>query len=413
MCDNGSRCAFRDLALRANWPPLQHLYPKGLKDPGEVPSAAPRMPMRFSLHEKQLPCPDNLMEFLLHENVMPQGNGLRVARIPRHRYHDMESSQRQQLLDQALRARIFIVIGGAFEQRMEELTPWLRARGKSVCQLSGRDDKAELSVELGAYLDKLEGYELGTSAWGGSLGTFTCKNQQLFKEDVEFLEADETLRHYLPWGSRSVLADTLEAEKSLQYGPYVFGGDKMRKHCEDAAMAAMTAACADYDARQALQKKHEEQNAVRQAGRVRGKQSASRSAAIKGKGGDVDADAERKCDEEQRLRQRQKLRQRQRQRERQAPHEQPHGDQRQFSSKKSPDQQRKKDKGPRGAAQVREAGSGSVDTGDDAEGEGAAVDATTVAEERGQPKGARPLRSALLRSTRSALPSPRRPNPPI
>ena len=221
---------------------MEHAAAAGDLSRKSVGAAYPRMPLKFSLHKNQLWCPEELKEFLLKGRGMPQGNGLRVVVIPRERYRAMTSEQRLRLLDQALQARIFVIVRGAFDARREDLVSWLGARGKSVCQLSGRDDKAEQSVQLSTYLSNMEGYEQGTSAWSGSLGTFTCKNQQLFQEDVEFLEADDTLKHYLPWGSRSMLVDTLETEKSIQYGPYVFGGDKMRKHCEEAAKSARDAA---------------------------------------------------------------------------------------------------------------------------------------------------------------------------
>ena len=41
------------------------------------------------------------------------------------------------------------------------------------------------------------------------IGTFTCKNANLFQDDLEFLKNDPTLSQYLPWGSESSLADTL------------------------------------------------------------------------------------------------------------------------------------------------------------------------------------------------------------
>jgi hypothetical protein len=43
-------------------------------------------------------------------------------------------------------------------------------------------------------------------------------------------------------GKESLLSDTLETERSLQWGPYVFGGDKMRSACEKAASDALKTA---------------------------------------------------------------------------------------------------------------------------------------------------------------------------
>jgi hypothetical protein len=51
---------------------------------------------------------------------MRQGNGLRVARIPKDVYSQMSAKQRIDIINEALRARIFIILGGAFDQQKVE-----------------------------------------------------------------------------------------------------------------------------------------------------------------------------------------------------------------------------------------------------------------------------------------------------
>ena len=58
--------------------------------------------------------------FLLKEQEMRQGNGLRVARIPKDVYSQMSAKQRIDIINEALRARIFIILGGAFDQQKVE-----------------------------------------------------------------------------------------------------------------------------------------------------------------------------------------------------------------------------------------------------------------------------------------------------
>ena len=107
----------------AGWTPLQQHYnaaAAGDLSRESVGAAYPRMPLKFSLHKQQLSCPEELKEFLLDTKKMPQGNGLRVVMIPRQRYGTMTSEQRLRLLDQALQARIFVIVQGAFDARRED-----------------------------------------------------------------------------------------------------------------------------------------------------------------------------------------------------------------------------------------------------------------------------------------------------
>jgi hypothetical protein len=53
----------------------------------------------------------------LKEREMRQGNGLRVARIPKDVYGQMSAKERIDIINEALRARIFIILGGAFDQQ--------------------------------------------------------------------------------------------------------------------------------------------------------------------------------------------------------------------------------------------------------------------------------------------------------
>jgi hypothetical protein len=51
---------------------------------------------------------------------MRQENGLRVERIPKDVYSQMSAKQRIDIINEALRARIFIILGGVFDQQKVE-----------------------------------------------------------------------------------------------------------------------------------------------------------------------------------------------------------------------------------------------------------------------------------------------------
>jgi len=44
-----------------------------------------------------------------------QGNGLRVARIPKDIYRRMSQQERIEIINMALAARIFLIVSGAFD----------------------------------------------------------------------------------------------------------------------------------------------------------------------------------------------------------------------------------------------------------------------------------------------------------
>ena len=51
---------------------------------------------------------------------MRQENGLRVERIPKDVYSQMSAKQRIDIINEALLARIFIILGGVFDQQKVE-----------------------------------------------------------------------------------------------------------------------------------------------------------------------------------------------------------------------------------------------------------------------------------------------------
>jgi hypothetical protein len=100
----------------------------------------PPLPLIFTSHLQQLPCPDVLRGththtpyvcihthtrvhthvgiytgFLLNGADIQQGNGLRVARIPKDVYRRMSPQERIEIINVALYARIFLIVSGAFD----------------------------------------------------------------------------------------------------------------------------------------------------------------------------------------------------------------------------------------------------------------------------------------------------------
>eukprot|EP00960_Hanusia_phi_P044463 756658-Hanusia_phi.AAC.4 len=201
----------------------------------------PRMPVRFRMPDQRVECPEILRRFLVPPLA---GSNFNLCRIGFEQMKTMSSSELESAVNAAMEHRVFLIMEGAFELLKTDLEKWLSDRSSSVAQLSGRDRKGELSTELGAYLTAMKCYQKGLAnfqyAWSGALGTFTCKNVMLYQEDLLFLETHQVFSKFLPWGAASLLRDDLESEHSLQYGPYLFGGDKMRGSCEAAAKGALS-----------------------------------------------------------------------------------------------------------------------------------------------------------------------------
>ena len=129
-------------------------------------------------------------------NLHRQGNGLRVAKIPHAVYQSLSPQDLRDLLNEALTSRVFLIFDGAFGSLTCDLHEWMGERSKHRVQLSGREHKCELSVQISQYLSDMQGYEEGSSAWNDSLGTFTCKNEALYREDLKILQEHETWRDF-------------------------------------------------------------------------------------------------------------------------------------------------------------------------------------------------------------------------
>jgi hypothetical protein len=138
-----------------------------------------------------------------------------VAKIPHEVYQSLSPQDLRDLINDALKSRVFIIFERAFLSLTCDMDEWMSQRGKNRVQLSGRDKKSELSVQISEYLSDMQGYQEDTSAWNGALGTFTCKNETLFADDLKILQEHETWRDFLPWGEDSPLSDILETSFSL------------------------------------------------------------------------------------------------------------------------------------------------------------------------------------------------------
>lgn len=201
----------------------------------------PRMPLRYRNPDQRVECPEILRPFLVSPLA---GSNFNLCRISFKQMMAMTSSELESAINAAMEHRVFLIMEGAFEVLKTNLDKWLSDRSSFVAQLSGRDRKGELCTELGSYLSAMKSYEKGLSnfecAWSGALGTFTCKNIMLYQDDMLFLNTHDVFSKFLPWGRASLLRDSLESEQSMQYGPYLFGGDKMRGSCEAAAKDALS-----------------------------------------------------------------------------------------------------------------------------------------------------------------------------